>query len=136
MKALSLRQPWAELILQGRKTIETRTWNTQFRGRFYIHAAKSVNKLWCELFGIQNSVTGMLVGSAELVEVKEYNSLAQWAADNEKHCCHLDIWTKKRYGFVLKKVQRIKSVPCKGKLNFFEVDTGAKLKDAHSDLWV
>ena len=132
MKALSLRQPWAELILQGIKTIETRTWNTQFRGRFYIHAAKSVNKLWCELFGIQNSVTGMLVGSAELVEVKEYNSLVQWAADNEKHCCPLDIWTKKRYGFVLKNVLRITPIPCKGKLNFFEVDTGATLDYRHS----
>ena len=32
MKALSIRQPWAELILQGRKTIELRTWKTSYRG--------------------------------------------------------------------------------------------------------
>ena len=32
MKALSIRQPWAELILQGRKTIELRTWKTCYRG--------------------------------------------------------------------------------------------------------
>ena len=126
MKSLSLRQPWAELILQGRKTIETRTWNTNFRGRFIIHAAQSINKEWCERFGIQNPVTGALVGSAELVSVKEYNSLAQWTVDDEKHCFPLKVWTKKRYGFVLKNVQRMKPIPWKGKLNFFEVSNSQK----------
>ena len=32
MKALSIRQPWAELIMQGRKTLELRTWRTNYRG--------------------------------------------------------------------------------------------------------
>jgi len=36
MKALSLKQPFAELILQGKKTIELRKWNTKFRGEFLI----------------------------------------------------------------------------------------------------
>lgn len=39
MKALSIRQPWAWLILHGGKDIENRSWNTNFRGRFLIHAA-------------------------------------------------------------------------------------------------
>jgi ASC-1-like (ASCH) protein len=37
-KCLSLRQPYAELIIAGRKTIEPRKWNTQFRGEFLVHA--------------------------------------------------------------------------------------------------
>ncbi len=40
MKALSLKQPFTELILQGRKTIELRKWNTKFRGNFLIHSSK------------------------------------------------------------------------------------------------
>ena len=41
MKTLSLKQPFAELILQGRKTIELRRWNTNLRGDFLIHASKN-----------------------------------------------------------------------------------------------
>lgn len=37
-KALSVKQPWAELICLGIKDIENRTWRTRFRGRVYIHA--------------------------------------------------------------------------------------------------
>ena len=40
MKCLSVCQPFAELIVQGKKTIELRKWNTKFRGEFLIHAAK------------------------------------------------------------------------------------------------
>ena len=36
MKALSLKQPWAELILSEKKTIELRKWNTNFRGEFFM----------------------------------------------------------------------------------------------------
>jgi hypothetical protein len=39
MKALSVKQPWAWLIVSGYKDIENRTWHTEFRGRIYIHAS-------------------------------------------------------------------------------------------------
>lgn len=38
MKALTIRQPWAQLIAIGAKTIETRSWPTKHRGRIAIHA--------------------------------------------------------------------------------------------------
>lgn len=40
MKALSIKQPWASLIVHGIKDIENRTWKTNFRGRIYVHASK------------------------------------------------------------------------------------------------
>ncbi len=40
MKALTLWQPWASLIALGVKTIETRSWSTDYRGPLAIHAAK------------------------------------------------------------------------------------------------
>ena len=40
MKALSLTQPWAELVVLGEKQWETRSWRTSHRGRIAIHAAK------------------------------------------------------------------------------------------------
>jgi hypothetical protein len=42
MKALTLTQPWATLVVTGRKKIETRGWRTGFRGRVAIHAAKGM----------------------------------------------------------------------------------------------
>jgi hypothetical protein len=44
MKSLSLWQPWAQLIADGKKTIETRSWRTVHRGELAIHAA-SVRRL-------------------------------------------------------------------------------------------
>ncbi|GAA4338629.1 hypothetical protein GCM10023149_48730 [Mucilaginibacter gynuensis] len=40
MKALSIKQPWAELIVAGIKDIENRSWRTNFRGRVYVHASQ------------------------------------------------------------------------------------------------
>lgn len=41
MKALTIRQPWASLIAHGVKTIETRSWSTEYRGPLAIHAGKA-----------------------------------------------------------------------------------------------
>ena len=40
MKCLSVRQPWAWLIVVGFKPVENRTWPTAVRGEVLIHAAK------------------------------------------------------------------------------------------------
>ena len=40
MKAISLLQPWATLVVLGIKTIETRSWRTSYRGRILIHASQ------------------------------------------------------------------------------------------------
>ena len=40
MKVLTLTQPWATLVAIGAKTMETRSWETMYRGPLLIHAAK------------------------------------------------------------------------------------------------
>jgi len=44
MKALSLRQPWAWLVLHGGKDIENRVWNTHMRGPILIHASSGMTR--------------------------------------------------------------------------------------------
>ena len=39
MTVISLLQPWAQLVVLGAKKIETRSWNTAFRGELLIHAS-------------------------------------------------------------------------------------------------
>lgn len=40
MKALTLTQPWAQLVMDRRKVFETRSWRTSYSGPLAIHAAK------------------------------------------------------------------------------------------------
>ncbi len=42
MKCLSLRQPWASLVILGLKRYETRTWSTNYRGPLAIHAGRTL----------------------------------------------------------------------------------------------
>ncbi|HDU8694716.1 TPA: ASCH domain-containing protein, partial [Morganella morganii subsp. morganii] len=43
MKAISIRQPWAWLIVNGHKDIENRSWRTKYRGQVLVHASQGVN---------------------------------------------------------------------------------------------
>ncbi|MGD9275555.1 MAG: ASCH domain-containing protein [Candidatus Pacearchaeota archaeon] len=71
MKALSLKQPFAELILHGKKKIELRNWNTKFRGEFLIHASKIPDKSAMKKFGFCDLSCGFILGKAKLVDVKK-----------------------------------------------------------------
>lgn len=42
MKALTVRQPWAQLIALGVKSIETRSWSTGYRGPLAVHAGRAL----------------------------------------------------------------------------------------------
>ncbi|MBA7617100.1 hypothetical protein ES703_24410 [subsurface metagenome] len=118
MKALSLKQPWAELILQGRKKIELRKWNTNLRGEFLIHSSKIPDKKNMKIFGFNDLLCGFIIGKAKLINVKNYKKRKdEFNADKDKHLATKD-WGA--YGFVLSDVRRIKPIPAKGKLNFWE----------------
>lgn len=76
LPVLSIRQPWAWLIVNGYKDIENRTWPTRFRGKVLIHAGKK----WDEgimpadikaMYGIEvprRLETGGIVGIAEITD--------------------------------------------------------------------
>ncbi|MBU0461718.1 MAG: ASCH domain-containing protein [Nanoarchaeota archaeon] len=122
MKALSIKQPFAELILLGKKKIELRVWNTSFRGEFYIQAS-FVPYPGCENYmgvDVTKVPKGAIVGTARLVDVKEYLTKEEFMKDADKHCAAKYPFKRKLYGFVLENVKRVKPIPCRGMLNFFE----------------
>lgn len=121
MKALSIRQPWAWLIIYGGKDIENRSWHTKHRGRFLVHAAKGMtmaeydNALaYCQernlpmppspYFG--NLHRGGIIGSVELVDSVD-------TSDSP--------WYMGQKGFVLRDPKPLTFTPLKGRLQFFEV---------------
>ena len=68
MKCLSLKQPFADLLALGEKTIELRKWNTKLRGEFLIHASKNIDISACERLkmDIDKLTIGAIIGSAIL----------------------------------------------------------------------
>lgn len=44
MKVLTIKEPWATLIIEGYKKYEFRSWKTNYRGKILIHAGKSIDK--------------------------------------------------------------------------------------------
>ena len=45
MKVISIKQPWASLIIYGYKSFEFRGWQTKYRGDLLIHASKTFDNL-------------------------------------------------------------------------------------------
>jgi hypothetical protein len=75
--ALGVRQPWAELILRGVKTIEVRSTDTHVRGTIYVYASKKYSELPAALVAAREHnlegaalPTGLLVGSVEIARTR------------------------------------------------------------------
>ncbi|MDQ7982249.1 ASCH domain-containing protein [Paraburkholderia sp. SARCC-3016] len=136
MKILSIRQPWAWLIVRPDifgdearrqayatgliKDVENRTWATKFRGEFLIHASMGLTRREYEdvcdflyacdipikLPPFEELQRGGVVGAATLVDCVDWSE-SQWYMGAK--------------GFVLRDARPLPFVPCKGALNFFEL---------------
>ena len=126
MKALSIMQPWALLIVNGHKDIENRTWQARnpglrFRGKVLIHAGKTLDgpkrdyghftRYIRDSFGVHLPELdalqlGGIVGMAEFTDcVTQHNSP----------------WFFGTYGFVIAQARTLPFMPVKGQLGFFDV---------------
>jgi predicted transcriptional regulator len=124
MKCLSLKQPYAELLVRGDKTIELRKWNTKFRGKFLVHASQKTDLDACKRFKInpEELSNGAIIGSAQLYKIKTYNNKNEFLKDSGKHFADYKEFHDSKYGFLLKNAKRLKKpISYKGMLNFFDV---------------
>ncbi len=127
MKCLSVSQPYADLIISGKKTIELRTWNTRFRGNLLIHTPIKIKKDACENLNIDESKlrTGVIIGKVEIYDVKEYESQEELEADYNKHLFAGDEF--KKYGFLLRNPDSLRiPIHYKGSLKLFEAKIGGR----------
>jgi hypothetical protein len=66
MKVLTIRQPWATLIMLGIKQLETRSWRTHYRGELVIHASATGSRTSVDtLLGIERRIGAMPTVLAE-----------------------------------------------------------------------
>src|SRR5262245_37296600 len=106
LKILSIRQPWAHLIVSGVKDIENRTWRTGYRGLVLIHASRQVRTGPTALaLDAEPLQTGGVVGLAEIVDcVTQHHSR----------------WFEGPYGFVLRNARSIPFIKWRGALGLCE----------------
>lgn len=116
MRALSVLQPWAWLLANGHKDVENRSWATRYRGDFFIHAGKRWGReqrddvAWVRHHfpRIELPATfdlGGIVGAATIVDCVDESDSPWFSGD---------------FGFVVANAVRIKFIPCRGMLGFFE----------------
>jgi hypothetical protein len=127
--ALSLKQPWAALLVSGRKSIEIRRWRTVFRGPLLIHAARVDDdrpQAWDlvppELRPLAERRRG-IIGEGELYECRDYADRAAFAADVALHRNEAD-WFEEAglYGFCFRGLRELPFVEVPGFVRLFEVD--------------
>ncbi|HEJ6164828.1 TPA: ASCH domain-containing protein [Pseudomonas aeruginosa] len=119
MKALSIRQPWAWLIVHGFKPVENRDWPTRYRGPCLIHASKGMTREdyedardLAQAQGItipapHELVRGGIVGVATVADCVTHSPSR---------------WFFGKFGFVLANAKPLPFLPINGRLGFFEVD--------------
>ncbi len=121
--ALSIRQPWAWLILHGGKDIENRNWESDFRGRVFIHASKGMTREeYAEGVEFARRVDRKLI-------VPPFEKLPRGGIVGEVEItgCVTEsgsAWFVGSYGFSLKNAQPLAFLPCRGMLGFFKVGGG------------
>jgi uncharacterized protein (UPF0264 family) len=128
MHALSLKQPWAALLVHGRKTIEVRRWPTSRRGRILIHAARVPDERpegWALVtpdLRATAELAGGIVGAGELTGCKVYQNPGTFAADQAAHL-NQPSWFDGPvlYGFTFAHLTPLPFRPCPGWMRFFPV---------------
>lgn len=67
MRALTIKQPWADAITHGTKRVENRTWNTNYRGPILIHAGAAYDKT-AIVYGHQPNVRSAIIATADITD--------------------------------------------------------------------
>ena len=116
--ALSIRQPWAELILSGRKTIEIRTWSTSYRGPLWLHAGRKEDPELQRYFKLRNLFHGGFVGQAVISSVLRLDK-DRWERWRYLHLSEGPM-PPEVYGWVLRDPNRFaRPLPAPGSLGLF-----------------
>jgi hypothetical protein len=133
MKALSLIQPYATLIMLGYKHFETRSWPTKHRGQLAI-AASAGKPAWarevCQTDPIISNILefhgltfdslprGVILGTCEVESMHKMDETWDLVLDDTELAC--GDYTPGRWAWALKNIIRTNHTPAKGKLGLWD----------------
>lgn len=120
IRAITLWQPWAGLIANQVKLVETRSWSTNYKGTILIHSAKRpVYQSELEPFSeyVSNfdftQDLGKIVAIAELTDcILMTEEFIEKQSELERLCGN---WQPGRYAWKLTEIRKIDPIPCQGK---------------------
>lgn len=126
--ALSIKQPWAALLLHGVKTVEVRSWATARRGPVLIHAARVPDPKptgWQAVTDAIRPATQLLggvIGVGDLTDCLAYPDREAFAADRGRHL-NDPAWFREAglFGFVFARVRPVPFRRVAGCVRFFRV---------------
>ena len=111
LKAISLHQPWANMIADGEKTIETRCWSTSHRGELLIC---STRKRVFDHAGQLCKTLGCAVALVNLVDCRPMTT-----ADEARAAC---AYYDGAWAWVLENIRRIVPFPVRGRHRLYDAD--------------
>ena len=128
MYSLSIKQPWATLVVHGLKTIEIRRWQTGLSGRILIHTGRFADDrpaAWKHVpkhLLPSTELRGGIVGSVELHECLAYHSLEAFDKDRGRHLNEPGWFIgPEMFGFRMKKPEVVPFWSTPGQVRFFRV---------------
>ena len=127
MKVLTIKQPWATLIMQGVKRYEFRSWNTKLRGEFLIHAGKGVDKEAVErlkkYLPEDELPLGKILGKATLTDCIAMNGNFAKELSQENNDIYTTHSFSRNYAFKLENIEELdKPIEAKGQLGFWNYE--------------
>ena len=124
MKVLTIKQPWATLIMQGDKRLEFRSWKTNYRGELLIHAGKGIDKEAMKRLSKyipEDLPSEKILGKVKLVDCIEMSTEFKEILLKENKDIYPDSSFKENYGWKLENVEVFdKKIETKGKLGLWE----------------
>jgi hypothetical protein len=121
MKALSLKQPWAGLVMTGQKTIETRKWKTNYRGDIIICSSMNIDYFKMNEFSRGKSQLSYYYTLGCALGIVELYDIVPMVTEHEGNaCCKV---YPGAYAWLLKNIRKFR-LPhhIKGQLSLFELD--------------
>ena len=126
MKVISIKEPFATLIMNKMKLIETRSWKTNYRGELYIHASgKSLakeflnNQYVFELIKDLDMNYGNIICKVNLVDCIYMDEKFLKKIKKNKQEYNLGKYELGRYAWVFEDIVPITPIETKGKLNIW-----------------
>jgi len=128
MKVLSLQEPWASLIKENIKHIETRSWKTNYRGELFIHASKRIltkNDFfkYSKQLGLLNDTDfkyGYIIAKCKLVDCKIMTEelIKEIKRNNNEYISGL--YSVGRFAWILEDIEILDSpIEAKGQLGIW-----------------
>ena len=126
MKVLTIKQPWATLIMQKDKRFEFRSWQTKYRGDLLIHAGKEIDKEATKRLAKyipKNMPTGKILGKVRLVDCIKMSPEFKEILLKENKDIYTESSFRENYGWQLENVEVFDDpIEAKGKLSLWDFE--------------